>query len=81
MSFATVCSDFLAKAEQKHGALMERADAARANITTLATYLGEPAESDAAQMFALIWTFVISFDRAFVKVGRATFSEKGAAQG
>ena len=78
-SFAIVCSEFLAKAQQKHDALMEHADAARADLSALATYLGEAPEADAAQTFGLIWSFVISFDRAFVKVARASFSEKGAA--
>ena len=78
-SFATVCSEFLAKAQQKHDALMERAEAARANLSALTTYLGEPPESDAAQTFGLIWNFVTCFDRAFVKVARASFCEKAAS--
>ncbi len=67
-SFAAVCSQFLAKAQQRHSDLTARGKAAQAALSQLAMFLGEPAESDPAHTFGLIWGFVTSFDRAFVKV-------------
>ena len=70
-SFARVCSDFLERAQERHQHLVLRGKAAEANITALATFLGEAADSDAAHIFGLIWAFVLGFDSAFVKVARA----------
>jgi hypothetical protein len=75
-SFAAVCSQFLEKAQRRHSDLMERGKAAQAALSQLATFLGEPAESDPAHTFGLIWGFVTSFDRAFVKVARSSFQDR-----
>ncbi len=75
-SFAAVCSQFLTKAQRRHNELMERGKAAQAALSELATFLGEPADSDPAHTFGLIWGFVTGFDRAFVKVARASFQDR-----
>jgi hypothetical protein len=56
---------------------MLRGKATQAALMELATFLGEPADSDPAHIFGLIWSFVTGFDRAFVKVARSDFKENG----
>jgi hypothetical protein len=55
---------------------MQRGKAAQEALSELAVFLGEPADSDPAHTFGLIWNFVTSFDRAFVKVARSSFKER-----
>lgn len=44
-------------------------------LSDLIIFLGETADSDPAHSFGLVWSFVVSFDRAFVKVAQACFKD------
>lgn len=44
-------------------------------LSELTTFLGESADSDPASSFTMVWSFVTSFDRAFVKVAQASFKD------
>ena len=44
-------------------------------LSELTIFLGEPADADPAHSFGLVWSFVVSFDRAFVKVAKACFKD------
>lgn len=49
----------------------------QAVLSELTTFLGEPVDADPAHSLGMVWGFVTSFDRAFVKVAQACF--KGAS--
>lgn len=44
---------------------MEEVAQAEACVASLACYLGEPASSDPANLFAVLWTFISTFDQAY----------------
>lgn len=79
-NFAAVCEDFLTKAQKRHEDLMQRGKATQESLSALSTFLGEPADSDPAHTFGLIWSFVTSFDRAFVKVARAAYKDSSLVE-
>ena len=47
----------------------------QAVLSELTTFLGEPADADPAHSLGMVWGFVTSFDRAFVKVAQACFKD------
>ena len=54
--------------------------AMQAVLTELAIFLGEPADADPAHSFGMVWSFVMGFDRAFVKVAQASFKDSALIQ-
>ena len=47
----------------------------QAVLSEITTFLGEPADADPANCFGMVWSFVTTFDRAFVKVAQASFKD------
>ena len=51
--------------------LFEEIAKAEAAIASLAGFLGEPANSDPVNLFAVMWAFVLAFDMAYIYVAQS----------
>lgn len=59
------------EARSQRAQLFEEVAKAEAAIASLAGFLGEPANSDPANLFAVMWAFVLAFDMAYIYVAQS----------
>jgi hypothetical protein len=59
-----------AEAKLQREQLVVEVGKAEARIGNLANAFGEQPNSDPANLFAVIWTLALAFDRAYVRVGQ-----------
>ena len=49
----------------------------QANVSSLATYLGEKPDADPAALFGLVWDFACAFDEAYAGMAAADDGARG----
>eukprot|EP00884_Botryococcus_braunii_P013190 jgi/Botrbrau1/21872/Bobra.0249s0003.1 len=78
-SFSQVLEHFLDKARPRRDALLRRSEAVQKEVRQLAEFLGEPAESDPAAIFGLVWAFAQAFDAAYLTIAKRQQAEAAEA--
>ncbi|CAL8470256.1 g9798 [Coccomyxa elongata] len=70
-AFTACLHSFLVEARSTRAQLVDDVAKAERCIADLAGFLGEPATSDPATLFAVIWAFAVAFDRAYIHMSQS----------